>query len=254
VIGPLMIVPRTASRTASASILRGQPTPLRHIEFTLDVFVDPAVWLDGIARELQVEVARDQDGRSLVAADNARRPEIASVYRRNSWVQPIRVPLQYPPPESTRLAELRGTLRVSVVTRVDTLRLGDLARDRQEDLHLGDARLRLRGAQSQAAGAWELPLTLWRDGRDGAAWDELRRSVREADLRITDAAGRPMRTRVELNTGNGESFSGFISAQQYHSGPRPAPPAVPPAKLTWSLPVDAREVAVPVEFHDLPLP
>jgi hypothetical protein len=72
-------------------------------------------------------------------------------------------------------------------------------------------------------------------------------------LKVVDAKGRPFRGGMQSGSriGNTWEYSlSFSPPDDLTGGGKIAAPA----RMIWDLPVEIKEVAVPVEFKDLPLP
>jgi len=254
--GPFVLAPRTMARMSRVWLESDEPQTTQSMELSIQLMSDPRVRMFELVRELEVEVAQDEQGRSLMLPPPEGRrdpPRAQQTSHSDDWLWSITARLGYPPPDSRRIALLRGTVRAAVVTQSAAIEVNDFKVPGER--RAGDLRVNISQPRETREG-FALPVTLFRDGRDDESWRQIRDLARDRGaLRVTDEAGRPMGVFLnDLRSGPGDvSLVGEIQLRSETTlGVKRE--RKPPAKLIWDVPVEVRDISIPLEFKDLELP
>jgi hypothetical protein len=79
--------------------------------------------------------------------------------------------------------------------------------------------------------------------------------VQSGQLRLVDNQVRPLQQAGMGTNGGNQGFEINATFQNHlaNTGPQPSEPS-PPLKLQWDIPTGIKEINVPFEFKDVPLP
>ena len=262
VSGPFRVRATRITRTLSVDLATGA-MPASDFSVTLSIAAEPKMRISSIGRQPKIEVAEDEHGTSLLppgapgAGPNgapiliAARPMDVPSRAAAVWTTAAR--LRYPAGGAgKRIARLRGATSCNVVIRSDTLEIPDI-------LNASDLTRPIDGARGGHDGEltvkscrkvgdfYELKLALTAPADAAGAQVVLKAARRGTDgVKILDGTGREMNA-VTTNT----STSGTRTELTLRVH---APGGGAPSKLVWQVPTDVRELEVPFEFKDLPLP
>ncbi len=202
----------------------------------LQFYVEPKVFLAGVADRPTVTEATDDRGHSLIPPGNPDAGRIAARTGITWWRD-----LQLDPAAAAGAASIktvRGTFRVEIAAETAALSIANPA----AGLTAEAAGLKLTVDRLDAQGTEVgLDLTVLHPKGDPTAQDLVE------FVGLYDAAGRRL-ARTDLNR---DEADGTLTARLHY---RADPGVGPPAKLLWTLPTAKRTVEIPFEFHDLPLP
>ena len=254
--GPFVFVASDTKRLSRVDLEgNGASEPAQTMTLSLMVLRDPKVKVFAISDRLDVEVAKDEAGHSLLLPpppDSGPRRQRAVIESRwNTWT--LNVPLVYTE-QSKKLALLRGKLNVTLITRTepyDIIRKGEAV---SGDKTIGDIRFSI-GKLEPAGDSPRLGITIFRPGEgEQSRWDEVRAVARSDLFRINDSttsAGYWLEAQMHSFINNSEA-RGVIQIHPLRT--RNAPKAEKIDKLTWTVPTEFQEFSIPVEFKDLTLP
>jgi hypothetical protein len=108
--------------------------------------------------------------------------------------------------------------------------------------------------QGDGNGIWHLRLTIARGGDAGEVGEALQSTV-YTRLKVLDAKGQPLEHRGYSSTGrNNETEMTLHFGQGHRFADGQDEPTGDPVKLLWEVPTETRDVTIPFEFTDLPLP
>jgi hypothetical protein len=254
--GPLVFIAGDTKRVSRVDLEGdGASEPAQTMQLSLMVLRDPKLRVFSISDRLDVEVATDEAGHSLLLPPRPdaepRRQRVITEPRWNPWA--LEVPLIYTE-KSKKLALLRGKLNVTLITRTepfDVIKSGKAVSGEQTigDIHFAIGQLEPTGDSPRLGIVIHRPS----DG-DQARYDEVRAIARADLFRINDsptAAGYWINSQIHSFTNNSE-YTGLIQFHPTRTHNAPQPEKI--EKVTWSVPVEFQEFSIPVEFKDLPLP
>jgi hypothetical protein len=236
------------------------------VHLQMFVYADPSLQVVRGPGSLKLTEAVDEHGRSLLDAVRAEGPATKPspglpVVRRFSmlppqpfgyWMWPVAVGLPPPPPDSRRIARLRGTVSFQISTLG-----GDWPVERPAEpstvgleTEAGGWRVRFEGLKQHGEDWWTFVATLrsgWNhvDVRVAEEFREALRVSASSDAGIAFPADSP---RLEMASDG--SHAKLICTFRSSSDAA----ASPPGRLVFQFPQQVRAVDVPFEFTDLPLP
>ena len=265
VAGPLTIAPREADgrfaafdrRRAGAGVVDGDGGG---VTLGLLVLVDPKLsTLPDAPPTITITEAVDDQKQSLAAKPNAppaggparaamamaRRQQRAAAMARdglnNALMHDVSVELAAPAAAAQRVARLRGTVTVRVIDRSDTVAFDRAEQANHEQRTIGPYRVTLKHCDIDEDG---VSYTVTVRAADGG---EMPPAV--PTFRLEDADGRPI---DDGNGGGGSMSDGRRVTLERRAQPRG--PVRTPARLVCTAVTATRDVTVPFEMRDLPLP
>ena len=267
VSGPFLVVATQVSRAQTIVLGKdGGPAaggvaarpPLvraRSNEFGVLLLVMPEPKLSVVraATGVRLERAEDDRGNDLIPPVGAGGQSYAGGMG-GAWSVFAR--LNYPAANAgQRIVKLAGSATFVVQTKSEQIEIPTPLKLKDAFRLVGGSRVTFQ-EMTQSGDRFELKVTLTPDGNaaggggaDGMA--SLLQSV-QTRLRILDAAGEPLDRRGMSSQGNGRETKITL-----HFAPRGGPNAAgegDPTRLVWDVPTETKDVEVPFEFADLPMP
>jgi hypothetical protein len=276
--GPLLIRADRLSRVASVE-LKPPRDASEEFAISLTVFAEPKLKVLDFSQTIRLDEALDERGNSLVPPEDpnalAFNAEVFGSHgegHTSRWE--VGATLHHPKGMGSRIARLRGATTLMVETRSAALDV-PLAGARGATRTLGGLRVTVKSADARQA-----ELTVFRDGRGDPEWAAVRMQLSAGQAQLLDDRGQvvarstgggggeadesPDNQRIDLRLRFArESDGGGGGAETPAEGkrkpvtaaaPSPSPSSPDPVRLVWEIPVEARELVVPFEFRDLPIP
>jgi hypothetical protein len=225
---------------------------------TLMAQAEPKLKVAGGFGDAKLEVASDENGLSLLppdaAGDAAAHGRVfgESTSRSAGSAWPAVARLAYPAAPATagkRIARLKGTVACSAVVRSETLEVPDIFNAQNVMKEVAGTTVTIRHFR-RAGNQFELALTMARDPSQGGIPARVLRGQGLGGIRLVDTTGRPIPQQGSSTSTQDDRMEVTL---HYPAGPGPVPAAMP-AKLVWEIPTELRDVEIPFEFTDLPLP
>jgi hypothetical protein len=256
VSGPFVFVVREARRTSRVQLDGENVAPVRDLQLNILALRDLKLRPFTLAEALEVEAARDEQGRSLrIEGDNPERFAARATGMRPTDFWPVTATLAYPPaPASRSLALLRGRLNAVIVTRAEPIEIINNGAAAGGDKKAGEIRFTVGKLEETGNGSRLQLIVEYAQSGQANPWDEIRTLVAAEGFRAIDPAGAPYAIEVNIYSYRDNRFEGWLQfhpAMAQRTGPRP--PKIP-ATVAWDVPVEVQDASVPVEFKDLPLP
>jgi hypothetical protein len=210
----------------------------------------------------RVDIAEDDAGNSLAPPISADRPGLRTpnltVSRSNaSWQTSLN--LQYPPSEHVGkvIRTLRASVGVTLQTRSDTVELDDLTNARNVEMTVGKMHCTVNSFdRNPSADLYELNVTVPKSATP--TMDEARQNITNSYIQVQSSDGRSLSCRgVDFSTteaGLTATVRFYRDRQGRRALEREPASTSPTLKLVWEMPTDSRQLDVPFEFHDLPIP
>ena len=264
--GPLLI---RADRLSRVSTTQLKPPRDTTEEFTvsLTVFDEPKLRVLDFSQTLRLDQAVDEKGNSLVppADPNGVLPN-ADVFgnhregHTSRW--DVGATLHHPKGIGKQIKRLRASTSVLVETRAAVLDV-PLANARNATRTVGGVRVTVKSVDASRA-----ELSVFRDGRSDAEWYAVRMQLSAGRAQLLGEGDRVV-ARGQGSADADESADNqrldlrlrFVrepaedGGRGGREGKRAAANASSePARFVWEFPVEARELVVPFEFRDLPIP
>lgn len=247
--GPFMFVARSASETQSRTVGYGKNNA-RNASHSLNVavgaFAEPKLRVLGRSWSPELTEATDETGRSLLGPRDAVREGVDMNLHGNANVWDLNVTLQ-PAQGAKRLAKLKGSTKLLLQTKSETLEVPDPMKARDLVKVVAGRRFVFKDMK-RMGGGYSLNVTVHFPSGDAPEWQ---RRADPGSLKVFDAKGRPFARSGYSGSGSGDRYEYEI---RFNPAGRRGEEPGDPAKLTWELTTEAREVNATFEFTDLPLP
>ena len=243
----------------------------------LSLEAEPKLKISGAASVAKLEAAEDENQLSLlpgagpgaaagVAPAGAPLPALAMQnaalvraradmgMRQDVYAWPLAARLEYPAQGAgKRIARLKGSAACSVIVRMETIEVPDLLNAANVTEQAGGTSLTVRSCR-KIGEQYEVLLTVSGDAVAAGPQVFMQRAPRASNqgmIRLIEGSGRELvqqgMPRISsMNNGRMDLTIKFAA-----QGPLMV---ASPLKLTWQVPAEVREVDVPFEFIDLPLP
>jgi hypothetical protein len=257
VAGPVLI--RAVKITETRALEFADPAnPELSRSLEMNFYVEPRLRVLADAFAARIEFAIDDQGKSLMppppaageaAADEQELTNVADTSR--LWE--LDVPLTCPTGGGRRIASLKGSVRLKIPVKVQTLEIADVLSAPETPRTIAGRRLTFHGAH-KVKGGYEVKVTLYKDALEDADWQQW--ATPRDFVRLADARGLPILfTAVSDAQGNDQQTTLTIQFENPNNAPNGiGGPVGPPTKLLWDIPTDSKELRVPFEFKDLALP
>ena len=257
--GPFVFIASGATRNSQVD-LESAGGLSQELSLNLMVLRDPALRLFGVAEKLIVDEAIDEAGRSLRLEprpdDEATRPR--ATHESERLMIPVSASLAYTE-QSRTLKRLRGRLNASIVARSEPIEIITDGASIADQKQAGKLRLTFGKLEETGDGA-RLMLTLHDYPPGPDTFNEVRALTGRNGFRVLDPAEGRYWIDSNIHSQMNNRIEGWIQFRpmrgpRYPGAPQPAPPPPKrPKKVVWDVPVEAAEVSIPFELHDLPLP
>jgi hypothetical protein len=272
VTGPFLITLHRASRNQSIDYGANDATN-SDFALTFSGVAEPKLRVVRASYLAKLDEAKDDRGNSLVISDetedNVRRGGLDLAFTGNNTGQwQFTARLANVKNMGTKLASLRGSATVQLQTRAETLEIANILSASNASRTAAGVTLTVREAK-KVADRYELNLVISRDGAAGAGaaapqagvdnnladvldWQRIQQSL--ADMRLVDDQGRSLERGSFSSGGNDQSTEVTMSFSAIESTPGARNPTGEPSKLVWRLATEVKDVVIPFEFKDVPLP
>lgn len=237
----------------------GKPAWTETISVGLRFQIDPRIQVLSASYQPKIDEAVDNTGRSIALP----RPAFAADFNMFSGAdfddgsgRRFNVSLRAPAAPAQRIARLKGSARLRVITRSETWEVDiDEEKSRTKTVQRDGAQMSLNvGPWRRRGGRYEIELAM----REPEAVPDLAGINRRRMLglqafgtvRLLDAQNREL---TRSGTEGNSSSSGVEYRMSFSSRGGENDPGAP-ARLVWTLPTEWKDVEVPFEFTDLPLP
>ena len=242
--GPFLVV--CASIHRSHSIDLNQVKNVRrscNVQFM--IYPEPKMRVLQGTHMVRIEEAVDEKGNSLAIPGLA--PDMS--YNPNTWPWNLTASLMPQVNTGQRIARLRGSGRFVIQTRSEQAEIGDVQNARGVTKVVAGKRFTLKEVRKQG-NQYVAMITLYRAGWTQGEWNYM---MYPQPFRMVDEHGVPL-----MRLGNGNSGGGpdqmDVDIQFQRQNWNGTENAGEPVKLLWEVPVETKEIGVPFEFRDLPLP
>lgn len=253
-----MVFAQSAQRNYSISYENPQ-APNNSFTIQLMVLADPATPLQQMQPPTVTE-AVDENGVSLVPTSrNPNNMYYGGNGRMESLAQQTGLSLSYPANAGKKIAKVKGYLRGTAVTKVEKIEIDDLMAMKEPlkkeagEYDITIAPPKPMNETDKNNKQYQMKVTFRKKQRPAGTGGGIRRENQDYwslvnGMAITDAEGK----RYNNNGGNSNNGDGFYECtmqlypQQQGMGA--------PAKLSWRMPAETKEIRVPFEMKDLQIP
>jgi hypothetical protein len=234
--------------------------PEYNFNASMTVMLEPKVRIGSWYSSPIMEEAVDDKGNSLLPKDppsNAS-PTVptAGMYRQSQNQASVSVALTYPAANpGTKIAKLRGKARVNVTTRSELVEVNDISKEQTRKASNG-ARIVVRSVKPQTENEnnrqWTVQVSYYREGSDIQRFMDM---VQSPTLRLVDANGRDLRYQPTARSDNNENEANqTLTFFRYSRNEGNEEDVSEPARVIWEVSIDSKEISIPFEFTDLPMP
>lgn len=214
--------------------------PDRRLDVSLTLFAEPKLSVYRIGSVATIETAVDEKGNSLV---KPRDPwEDRGGGRSSNWMADVNCRLKYPPNVGDRIAKLKGYASVIVAGKNQTIALKNPLTLKNADQNVDGQTLRVIGVRKLSPNQYDASFICSFDSLILRDWDDFQRVAK-----LVDRNGKEFQRGGGGYGMNGQKTLEF-SVTFMGEG------TSEPAELDVTLPTQVKELRVPFEFTDLPLP
>jgi hypothetical protein len=241
--GPFMVTVRHIQRQNTADLTKNTTTRVFRVQ--LNVYAEPRLRVVRSYNAAVLDQASDELGHKLTMHEDANPvPERAMGA---TWSWGVQLPLATPENAGSTLALLKGHARAIVVTKSATAEIAFDERMKDHTTAVGNAKVTVKSVERKQ-GDQNFTVTLAVEP-DPAKAEEWSRIGLESTFRLVDKDGRNL-MRQQYGAAGGKTIMLMFMKVDWNGGD----PAGEPERLIWEVPLEMREVKIPFEFRDLPLP
>lgn len=257
--GPLLIRADRLTRISTVRLRGGDV--VQEFNITLTVFAEPKLKVLDYSGTIKLREIADDLGNSLIPQPGdgaiAANVDVFGNLREGTasrWE--IGASLHYPKHPGTKIVVLKGSTALQVQTKSATLDL-PLAGARNSKHTVGGIRMVVNAVDSN-----RLDLTIFRDGRTDAQWYGVRMQVSAGEGLLKDD-----KERIVARSQNGVEIDDSPDGQRmeikirfardlFDDGTKASKKAgfSEATHLVWAFPTEVRELSVPFELRELPIP
>ena len=248
--GVFMIVANSLQRNHSVD-LAVPANVTTSFNMHLTALVDPKVKAMQGTTMVHLDEVTDDRGNSLVPQGFVPRSMTVPGWGSN-WMWDLHAPLQYRPDMGKRITLFRGSVRFLVQEKVDVWEIDNILTTPNPERPIPIGKYAITGLRKTADRAYELAISIEHSANMVPNQSPLTDfTTIQRSIRLLDASGLPYR----LSGGGGGGGGGRLQyTLNYQAQDQPNKPAGPPAKLIWEIPLELKEVTVPIELKDIPIP
>jgi len=250
--GAFLIVANTLTRNQSVQLTNdGAGKTDDNFGLQLTAFAEPKLRVLRAGNMVNLDEATDDRGNSLLPGPSTA-PRYYGYYSgAGAWH--LFANLQYPKEPGTRITRLRASATFTVQTKSQRIEVNHLPEVKDHvQVVGGTTRITIHEFKKAAGDAqYQLKVSVGSEVTGLNRWDEMQKSI-QSHLHVLDANGRAWDSRGwSTNTSNAEMTMEIT----YMRGNGPdGRPAGDPVKLEWEIPTETRDLTIPFEFTDLPMP
>jgi hypothetical protein len=242
--GPFLMVADEMNLSRSRELRkRDEDPPHRSMDLMLAMYMEPKVRMTGYSPNVHVISATDETGASLTP----RAVQETSWTSRPQGMIRFHCALEPTQLRGKKIALLQLDAKVRVVTAVQVteLPLGDEQHSRQ----FGQFTAKISAPRANA-GRFEAKIVVDHGDASDADWRKFVELLHGSRFRLMDAQGR-------MSTVAAQVFSGqqtrTLTVRNWPVNPK-EPVTFEATKLRWEMPAQTRDLEIPFEFKDLPIP
>jgi hypothetical protein len=243
--GPFLVVCAYINRSHSVDL--NQIKNIRRsctVQFM--IYPEPKMRVLQGTHSVRIDEALDENGNSLAIPGLP--PDMG--FNTNTWPWNMSASLMPQLNTGQKISKMRGAGRFIIQTRSEQAEISEVQNARNVTKVVAGKRFMLKEIRRQG-NQYVAMITLYRAGWNQNEWNFM--MYPQQTFRMVDARGIPL-----MRLGNGSSGGGpdqmDIDIQFQRQNWNGTENAGEPVKLLWEVPVETKEVTVPFEFADLPLP
>ena len=239
----------TGSHYSRQATYAGQRTASENLSINLSVWPEPKVQLIGYGWNAQATEAVDEKGNSLLVPGRGQEPDSMLEHEVSHQYS---IPLQPLKDRGQKLARLKGSYRVRVATATQVLEVQDVLNGKSSETPIGEYRFVVKEGKrtgERATVVLEIQRQQGPIGRLlGVGGGSSSRWPSPEGARFVGPNGQNFPTNGWNGSGSGSSMRyeirltvGLLEDDES-------------LKLVWTIPTEFKDIDVPFEFTDLPLP
>jgi hypothetical protein len=239
-----VVVANNITRSSSINLARDK-MPTKGLNVQVTVYAEPKLNVMGRDWNPRLTEAIDDRGNSLLVP---RAEGYNSMGQDTNMRWTMNASLAVPQDLGTRLVRLKGISRVMMQTKSERWESAPSADGTPPAKSIAGRKYIIESLKPVGNGeSYELKFTMVRETAKLEPWQQFGRGVR---VSVLDAEGKALAMQGPSGGGSDEKMT-YTYTFQRENGPRKAGPA---AKVVVEVPTEVKEVEVPFEFTDLPLP
>ena len=242
--GPFMVVANSVTRTSSISFARDK-LPSRNLNVQFTVFAEPKLNVMGHDYYVRLSEATDDRGNSLLMPNPG---AYGTMGQDTSPRWSLGSQLAIPDNIGAKLARIQGTTRVQIQTKSEIWEIPDISKAQSPSKSIAGRRYVVEEFKTLSPEQYQLKFTIIRETPRLAEWQQYGRGVR---LSLVDANGKYLQSQ---GYGGGGSDEKLTYTHTFGRDAGDGTKTGEPAKLIVEVPTDVKEVQIPFDFKDLPLP
>lgn len=242
--GGFLVRAESAQRIYSIQYASGDAT-ISDFNLLLTVWPDPKmqVFAGPSARNVKIVRAEDDQGRQMLDNQGS-----AGGWRSPATVN-LSLRLRANNADAKKLAILQGTLSIPLNLGFETVIHDKLSNEAEK--RIGNMLIRIQPLEKVNDRRYLIRFSVYRQGASDEAWSLINHSV-FSSVRLEDKDGRQLdRAEWSSSENRAQIIEGTVN---FNRLPRGNQEVGEPVKVIWTIPTEVREIEVPFEFHDLPLP
>lgn len=208
---------------------------------------------------VKIDQAVDDKGNSLVPTDAESSAQGYFGGGGGNGMWSLYARLHYPSDPGTKIARFRGSVQFIVQVRSQKISIANLPAASEHTEVVRGTRITIHDFKKGDGDQYTLKLSIKQPGgvavlpagADQFTWEELQSSI-QTHLQVQDARGQSLDHRGWSSSTRNDAMEITLTfaASQSTEGK----PTGDPVKLSWEIPVETRELIVPIEFDNLPMP
>ena len=215
----------------------------RSLNVMLTLCVEPKLNPYRITPVAVIEEARDENGASLIKPKDPWQDRNSGGGSRSRYIGSVNCILNFAPNAGQKIAKLKGYCSVIVAGPEQTVSIKGPLTKTNVDTKIGEQTLRLQRLQKQGPNNYEAYFRADGNSPVFKEWE-----IFSKVPKLLDARGKAYQ---HGGGGWGGGQPNYMDFSLYYNGD---PTMSEPAELTITLPTNMREIRVPFEYTDLPLP
>jgi hypothetical protein len=250
VCGPLFL--NASHIMLNSSIDLADPKKVQN-SFTMNLlaYVEPKIRIFQNASNFKLESAVDDRGNNLIGGEENQRMWGGG----SGWVWNFSCMLRYPDHPGSKIASMKGSLTVLAQTHFESVAFADIQNAKGASKSARGRKVILNSFSRVDNDQFTVSASLLKDGYNNADWERL---VQQADsgVRLLDADGRSF---ARLNSGGGSATADRVTYTwtfrrlNFRGLQNDLTPGEP-TRFVWDIPTDLKEITLPFELKDVPMP
>jgi hypothetical protein len=250
--GAALCAVQSLSRNSSINFGQNSP-PSNSFNAQLALMFEPKVRINSYYYQPIIEEAVDDRGNDLVLKNQGSSGTNSS--SRQSQIN-LNMSLKYPTANpGSKIVKLRGKARLNVATRSEIIEITDLTKEQTKKSPSG-RRFTIKSVKPQSENEnnrqWNVAVTFHRDGMEQQKWHEM---LNNPSIRLIDGAGRDLRYQHNSRSdSNDQEANQTLVFYRYGRNEGNDEDVNEPTTVIWEVTTDTKEITIPFEFTDLPMP